>query len=744
MTRQAKPRTRLAVQPLEAREVPATLVSPTTLTYQDADGDAVKVVFSKKILTQANVNSVFAFSAGSVDGDNAAAQQLTSINLVDVAGAARTGVTVTATAANGGDGFANVGQVVATGLDLGAVKVDGDLGRFKAGSQTPGVNAVASVTAQSIGKLGTTTGAVSLLSDIGGNVGTIHVVDDVVEAQIWVDKLGKLTIGGSLRGGDGNATGDIEADSIGSVTIGGSLVGGNGPSSGRILADSIGDVRIGKDLLGGGGQSSGSVISNGPIGTVTIGGELLGGSGDFAGQVDSDGAIKAVKVGARVKGGSGGQSGTIHSDGPVGTVTIAGSLLGGSGFGSGSLVSESTLQGVTVGALVGANGHYSGRIQSAGACGPIKVSSFLIGDTGFHSGEIDVKSATSIAVGFRDAAFPAGLQAGTGNYSARIAVAERVGSVKIAGTVLGGDGFHSGTLDLGSAGTVTVGEKVTGAGGPESGSIRVGAASAITVGGNLGGTKSGSGSIFGGDLGRVSIGGSLVSGSAQFAQPLENAGSILADRITSLVIGGELVSGLDETTAKFENNGAVRVTHDIGSVTIGSVRGNPTNPVYITAGGRQNPKGGADVAIGRLTIRGSAQHMQVLAGYDRTNVDGRPRAVNADAQIGAVTVGGDWTASSVVAGAVAGDNGYFGDGDANEGKTTGAGVKDTAGVTSKIGSLTIRGAATSSADGADHYGVMAEAVGAVKVGPTAVALKAGTSNDLVLVGGTDDFKVKEV
>src|SRR5262245_24139195 len=49
-------RTRLGMECLEAREVPATFVSGTTLTYQDVDGDDVTVRFSKSILTAGNVN----------------------------------------------------------------------------------------------------------------------------------------------------------------------------------------------------------------------------------------------------------------------------------------------------------------------------------------------------------------------------------------------------------------------------------------------------------------------------------------------------------------------------------------------------------------------------------------------------------------------------------------------------------------------------------------------------------------
>src|SRR5687767_8264314 len=91
------PRSVLHLEPLERRDGAATLVSPTPLTYQDADGDNVAVVFSKPILNAANVNAIFTFDTGTVDGSNATKQQLRSINLTAVlATAGGTSVTVTA------------------------------------------------------------------------------------------------------------------------------------------------------------------------------------------------------------------------------------------------------------------------------------------------------------------------------------------------------------------------------------------------------------------------------------------------------------------------------------------------------------------------------------------------------------------------------------------------------------------------------------------------------------------------
>src|SRR5262245_50250912 len=110
---------------LETRDAPATLVGATRVTYQDIDGDNVSVTFSKPILNAGNVNSIFAFGLGNVNGSNALKQRLLEINLVGVAGAAGTTFTTSAvhSSVTGGDGFAALGHVDATGIDLGAVTI---------------------------------------------------------------------------------------------------------------------------------------------------------------------------------------------------------------------------------------------------------------------------------------------------------------------------------------------------------------------------------------------------------------------------------------------------------------------------------------------------------------------------------------------------------------------------------------------------------------------------------------------
>src|SRR5262245_22651166 len=164
-------RARLQVESLEDRAVAATLVSPTTATYQDVDGDQVRVSFSKPILRADNVNSVFGFFPGSVDGSTTVPQQLRWIDLTHLgAAAARIAITVTAVRppAGTGDGLAAIGHIDATGIDLGAVTIDGDLGRIVAGDATTGTVGLRGLTVQSMGRFGVTTGAPDLRSRVQG------------------------------------------------------------------------------------------------------------------------------------------------------------------------------------------------------------------------------------------------------------------------------------------------------------------------------------------------------------------------------------------------------------------------------------------------------------------------------------------------------------------------------------------------------------------------------------------------
>jgi autotransporter-associated beta strand protein len=176
-----------------------------TATFTDADGDRVTVKSTKGTLDASDF--VFGFTA-----DNR--QQLRKLNLDAVDAGAN--ITITAKREPGGDGFANVGYIAATAVPLGAVSVDGDLGRIDAG-------AVKSLTVQSLGALGVTSQAPngSLVSRFSGNLGKLTVKASIHGATLLgTASIGPVNVLGSFLGGRLSAGADL-----GAVSVRGDIIG---------------------------------------------------------------------------------------------------------------------------------------------------------------------------------------------------------------------------------------------------------------------------------------------------------------------------------------------------------------------------------------------------------------------------------------------------------------------------------------------------------------------------------------
>jgi hypothetical protein len=143
----------------------------------------------------------------------------------------------------------------------------------------------------------------------------------------------------------------------------------------------------------------------------------------------------------------------------------------------------------------------------------------------------------------------------------------------------------------------------------------------------------------------------------------------------------------------------------------------------------------SDLAIAKVTVAGSVINSEILAGY---NLGGT--GVNADAQIGAVVVGGDWRASSLVAGAVDADGDGFGD--ADDRLIAGG----NAALVARIAEVTIRGGVFGTASdpeieddpaASDHYGFVAQQFGKFSVGIPAVVFNVAQTNELTAASTQD-------
>jgi hypothetical protein len=465
-------RTQLRVESLEARRTPATLINPKTVTFQDADGDTVKVAFSKPVLTAANKDAVFHFNTGTVDGSTSA-QQLETLDLTGLP--AGLSVSVSAVQAGAGNGTVDVGWIKADTLDEGAVSVSGDLGRLTAGDATTKTPGVKSLTVGSLGARGLVT---------QGGAGTL--------ATVVAGALSKLTVTGDVTGSSVSATGAADGK-IGAVKIGGSLRADAAlADTGLIKATgAITSLTVSGEIVGGAGANSG-VHSGGLLGAVTVGGSVTGGAGDRSAAILGDAGIKSVTIGGSVSG-IGNQSGSIiagieelaggtpTAGGNLGAVTIGGDLRGGNGAYSAAIMALETnvgtpntpqfvggkLTSVTVaGDLVGGGGRYSAGVYAGESIGAVNVQS-LTGGGGYASAGVitalgSIKSVTVTGA----------VTGGGGDFSGAVFAANVLGAVKVGGDVTGAAGYRSGSFSGYDLTGVTIGGKVTGGAGGGSGGIK--------------------------------------------------------------------------------------------------------------------------------------------------------------------------------------------------------------------------------------------------------------------------------
>ena len=428
-------RVRSGIEPLEGRVAPASLVNATTVSFNDVDGDVVTVTFSKALFdvtktpAQNHLDDIFKFvddqatPAASLFASTGP-QQLQLIDLTKVptvlvgttptSPAAGTDITVSAVkgAGNVGDDLTNLGAIKATGLPVGIVTIDGDLGQIDAGvaASKTGIQAL---NVQTLGKFGAATqlsttgvtdaleskvtGKIKIITVAGDLSGYIHTVDGtgIVNGQIVTSapaKIGVVTVNGSLRGGALDNSGTIEsAGTIGMVSVLGTsttapagLIGGVGKTSGSIVAGkNILGVTVSGALNGGGGLNSGAILAKGgDLSALTIVGGLKGGAGAGSGNVQVTGALPLFTITGGLTGGGGANSGSIQVTGAVAAATIGGGLTGGAGDSSGVLSSLSTMGAIIVNGDLTGVGPHSGGILAGDALTSVVVNGKITGGDG--------------------------------------------------------------------------------------------------------------------------------------------------------------------------------------------------------------------------------------------------------------------------------------------------------------------------------------------------------------------------
>lgn len=415
---------RLIVEELESRLAPATLVSPKLVTYRDTDGDRVAVRLSKPLLTAANVDTVFQFNQGQVNGNNSTGQQLQAI---DLTGLAAGGVTLTIQATRtpqGGNGRAAVGFINADGLDLFDVTVDGDLGRIVVGDNDASTRGIRRLHVASLGASGLSTQASggTLESVITGKMASLTIDGSIVGARIRTEggthpNMGTVHIGGSIKGGSTTESGELAC--LGHLTnlyIGGSIIGGTGINSGQVVAGSIGTGLIKGNIVGGSANFSGQVFCN-AIGNLQLDGSIQGGSAYASGQLFADQHITNLLVKGSIIGGTAPRTGGIYvNQGELTQCVIKGKIQGGDLSGATSINNTGYVQALQIGDLTvkgsviagndtgGGNLVFSGAILAGFDIHKLRVGGSLVGNTTHAvtiaaAGAFDPTPTTDYAIG---------------------------------------------------------------------------------------------------------------------------------------------------------------------------------------------------------------------------------------------------------------------------------------------------------------------------------------------------------
>lgn len=315
-----------------------------------------------------------------------------------------------------------------------------------------------------------------------------------------------------------------------------------------------------------------------------------------------------------------------------------------------------------------------------------------------------------------------------GKITAGDAVLETGGlkSLKVGGlgkVVIATPGTDYYTEIMGKLGSLTVMHDVIGAEVEATGGM-LGNIGKIKIGGSLiGDAESDSGSIYAtGNMGAVKIGGSIFGGAGDYSGRIATGAAPVGGSIKSVTVGGSLEGGIGLQSG------------EIGSdTTIGSIKiGGGIDGGIINIAGRANPtKPKNALALKSLTVTGNITDAFIGIGYLSNGV-----AINADVQVGAITVGGNWTGSSLAVGVQDSTHDGFGQND-----TLIANGSDT--IVAQIASITIKGTATGTAAAGDFFGFTAELVKKAKIHGTKLALTAN-KDDLSLDPTNNDFHIIEI
>jgi hypothetical protein len=734
----------LSVRAFGATPGAPLFINPRTATYTDTGGDIVTVSFSKSVLTPGNVAGVF------VQGGDGGLQtlDLTGVGKNAAGVSLAQGANISFSLKKGldsagkptvGDGFASVGAINASGLDLGTItgtKIR--LGSLSVGDATmDGATKVVSDPTPKTAPLGALNVAsfgvagaprwinakTATYTDAGGDVVTVslskglltpgNVASVLVQGgdgglqKLDLTALGKNAAGTSLAQGANVTVAVKKATGDGMAHIG--FINAQGIDLGAVSAARS---DLGRILVGDGVDAVLHYYSDPEARTYPYGGIIE--------PTPKSASIRSLSVasmgtqGLATQGGSGdlvsvfyGEAGTLAIKGDVvdaslevrrsfARIDIGGSLVGHDQPGQGSIKTEmsSTQKEVDV-----------GDILSERLSGPIRIGGNLTGGSGSETGYI---STTTRLGSIKSISIGGDLNGGSGSKSGAILVEREggIGSLAIKGSVNGGGGFQSGYVYSGDTATLSIGGDIKGGTGNSSGGIEGdGISNRLTVGGSIRGGNITSEGVTLVKSGFIDVGGANVA-----------------------TIKGSLIAGINDTlTSSAQVNGSVIVRGDTRSLTVGgSLVGN------VGAGGKVNfvtLNAGASSTYGEFTkiaVNGSATHARITNGLISSDnfTSGDPGSKN-----GSITIGGDFMSSSISIGIGTGADGFLGTADDL------LPAPDQGVSLARIASIIIKGNAGAAPGSGDSYVIQAERIDQLIVKGAKIPLTPGNSNDNSTFGG---------
>ncbi|MDB5540616.1 MAG: Ca2+-binding protein toxin-related [Devosia sp.] len=232
----------------------------------------------------------------------------------------------------------------------------------------------------------------------------------------------------------------------------------------------------------------------------------------------------------------------------------------------------------------------------------------------------------------------------------------------------------------------------------------------------------------GGDLGQFHLGsGTTVAAARMFVLNSLGLAGLSTQGGANASLTSTFAGTLPVFIVKTSVDGVVVGGGKLGIVRIG---GNLTDSQFVLSG-VANPKTAAAANVLKLlTVGANFEHSRVLAGFSAFG--GNPHV-----QIGTIRIGGNWVASTVVAGISADADGFYGT--ADDSVLPGGGT-----VASRIASIVIKGQALGTFAPGGHFAITAQQIGAVTIGQTRLPLQKLAKDHFLALGSTGDFFLNEV